>query len=160
MLKKLQTGVALLVVLASLPSLTAAGETAKVTDLGWMTGSWAGPMGAQTLEENWTQPMGSSILSFIRFTGDGQTGMIEMIVIEEEGDSLVFRVRQWLPGFVPRTTEPQTMTLAAIGERQVSFEAESGAFRRLTYSRPTAESFNIDVETRDGQTFQINLRAQ
>jgi hypothetical protein len=146
--------------LASSPFVVAA-ETARAADLAWMTGTWAGPLGDQTLEENWTQPQGGSITSLIRFTGGGETSMIEMIVIEEEGESLVFRVRQWSPGFVPRTAEPQTMFLAEIGERRVRFEAtQPGAFQSLTYSRPTAESFNIDVETGTGQGFQIQLRAQ
>ncbi len=142
-------------------SFVAAGESASVADLAWMTGTWAGPLGEQTLEENWTQPLGGSITSLVRFTGNGKTGMIEMIVIEEEEESLVFRVRQWSPGFVPRTPEPQMMVLAEIGERRVRFEAtQPGGLQSITYSRPATELFNIDVETGEGQKFQINLRAQ
>jgi len=94
----------------------------------------------------------------MRFTGTGQTGMFELIIIEEEGDTLVFRVRQWYPGFIPRSAEPMTMILTEIGERRVRFEAtEAAELRSLTYSRPAPESFNIDVETGEGQKFKINL---
>ena len=135
-----------------------AGVTARVVDLAWMAGSWTGPLGEQTLEENWTQPRGGSIASLMRFTGTGKTSMFELIIIEEEGDTLVFRVRQWYPGFTPRSAEPMTMILTEIGERRVRFEAtEAGELRSLTYSRPAPESFNIDVETGEGQKFQINL---
>ena len=161
-MKKSLIGIALLAVLAQVfPPFAEAGETASVEALAWMAGSWVGPLGEQTLEENWTQPAGGSIASLIRFTGGGETGLIELIVIEEEGESLVFRVRQWYPGFMPRSAEPQTMVLVEIGDRRVRFEAtETGELRSLTYSRPAPESFNIDVETWEGQKFQINLRAQ
>ena len=134
---------------------------ASVDDLGWMTGSWAGPFGEQTLEANWIRPEGGTIASLVRFTGENGTGMIELIIIEEVEDSLVLRVRQWFPGFVPRAPEPQTMILAEVGERRVGFASNgSGDFRTLTYSRPAPDVFNIDVETRDGDRFQLNRRPQ
>ena len=148
----------LVTTLLLLPAISMA---ATVADLAWMTGSWAGPLGEQTLEENWIAPVGGTIASVIRFTGDGATSMIELIVIEEEQGSLVLRVRQWFPGFVPRTPEPQVMALAELGDRRVSFAATgSGDFKTLTYSRPSEDSFNIDVETKDGEKFQVNLHAQ
>lgn len=157
---KLLSGVVLLAGLIPIFSpIAEASEPARVADLAWMSGSWAGPLGDQTLEENWTHPVGGSIASLIRFTGSGKTGLIELIVIEEEGGSLVFRVRQFSPGFIPRSVEPQTMLLTEIGDRRVRFEAtEPGELKSLTYTRPAPDLFNIDVETGAGQTFQINLR--
>ena len=160
MFRKLLIGVALLVVLHNSLPLAEAGETAGVADLAWMTGFWSGPFGEQTLEENWTHPLGGSIASLIRITGNDGTALIELILIEEEGESLVFRVRQWRPGFIPLSTEPQTLVLADIGDRRVRFEAtQPGELRSLTYSRPTEELLHIDVETGEGLKFQINLRA-
>ena len=151
-----------LVVLALIySSVTTAGITASVADLAWMTGSWVGPMGEQTLEENWIHPAGASIACLMRITSGGKTRVIELILIEEEEQSLVFRVRQYYPGFIPSSAEPQTMVLTEIGDRRVRFEApEPRELRSLTYSRPSEESFNIDVETREGVKFQINLHAQ
>jgi hypothetical protein len=131
----------------------------KVTDLAWMTGSWVGPFGEQTLEENWNQPAAGTIACLVRITGDGQMRMLELILIEEVDDSLLFRVRQWLPGYVPRREEVQLMTLAEIGDRRVSFDGVGDSdFKRLTYSRPTEDSFQIDVKPRQGDDFQIVLR--
>ena len=130
-----------------------------VEDLAWMTGSWVGPYGEQTLEENWIQPSGGSIACLVRITGGGQTNMVELILIEEVENSLLFRVRQWLPGFVPRRPEPQIMTLAAIADRRVSFDGTGDSdFKHLTYSRPSADTFQIDVEPREGAPFQIRLQ--
>ncbi|MCZ6710746.1 MAG: DUF6265 family protein [Gammaproteobacteria bacterium] len=134
---------------------------ATVADLAWMTGSWTGPIGEQTLEENWIRPMGGSIAAVVRFTQDGATNMTELIVIEESHGTLVFRVQQWFPGYVPRNPEPHEMALVELAENRVGFAATgAGDFKTLTYSRPSADSFNIDVETKEGVKFQINLRAQ
>jgi hypothetical protein len=134
-------------------------QSANVADLDWMTGSWIGPFGEQTLEENWSEPAGGTIACLVRMTGSGQTNMVELILIEEAEGSLLFRVRQWLPGFVPRRPEPQIMTLAGQSERSVSFDGTGDSdFLHLTYSRPSPDHFQIDVVPREGEPFQIQLR--
>ena len=140
----------------------AAGEHPSVSDLAWMTGSWAGPLGGGlTLEENWILPVDGSIASLVRMTGNGETSMVEMIVIEEENDSLVLRIQQWDPGFVPRTPGPHVLTLRELGDNRVSFEAADDAgFRSLTYSRPAPETFVIEVDMGGGQQARIELKAR
>jgi len=141
------------------PCLGHSETRASVADLAWMTGSWVGPLGEQTLEENWIAPGDGTMACVVRFTGAGKTSIYELIVIEEEGESLVFRVRQWQPGFVPLDPPGQTMALADIGERRVSFKAVGpGNFETLSYSRPTDDEFHIAVQTQDGGAFEIQLR--
>jgi len=143
------------------PRASADGVRATVADLAWMTGSWTGPMGDATLEENWIRPAGGTLAALIRISGDGATSMVELILIEEQQDSLVLRVRQWLPGFAPRSDEPWVMKLAEIAERRVGFvSAGAGDFQTLTYSRPSADSFDIDVLTKAGERIQITLHPQ
>lgn len=148
------------------PSLTGAaaaeaGVEGRVADLAWMTGSWVGPFGDRTLEEHWLQPANDSIACLVRITGGGATEMLELIVIEQADDSLVFRVRQWLPGYVPRRPEPQVMALTAIGENRVSFSGSGDVdFRTLTYSRPQPDQFHIDAVTMTGETLRLRLRAR
>ena len=135
------------------------GFAAGVADLAWMTGSWAGPAGEGTLEENWSRPLDGSIASLVRMRSNGATTMIELIVIEEENDSLVLRLQQWDPGFEPRTPGPQTMTLAGLEENSVSFEAvDEGGLAGLTFRR-AGDTFTVTVKTADGTTFPIVLKA-
>ena len=134
---------------------------AGVEELSWMTGSWTGPAGPDnTLEENWTQPADGSIASLVRMRGKGITSMVELIVVEEQGDTLIMHIQQWDPGYQPRSGGPQTMSLASMGERTVSFKADTpGGLAALTYSRPEDDTFTVDVETADGTEFQIVLKA-
>jgi len=159
-----QIGVATLVcTIAAITTFTAAADpTGKISSLSWMTGAWAGPAGpGVTLEENWIAPTGGSLASLVRMTTADATPMVELIVIEEENDTLVLRIQQWDPGFSPRTAEPQTMTLTELGERAVKFTATSaGGLKTLAYSSPTADTFNIDIETADGTPIQLQLNAR
>ena len=134
----------------------------SVTDLSWMTGSWAGPVGDdQTLEENWIHHKAGTIGALVRITGADATNMVELLVIEQKGESLVLHIQQWDPGFMARASGPQTMALTSMGEKSVAFATNKpGGLSGLAYSRPTDDTFNIDVVTGDGAKFQINLKAQ
>lgn len=134
---------------------------AGVDDLAWMTGSWAGPAGPeQTLEENWTAPADGSIGALVRMRGRGATSMVELIVIEEEGNGLTLHIQQWDPGFNPRPGGAQKMVLVAMGEQTVTFEAVTeGGLLGLTYTRPREDTFTIDVTRADGTVIALELKA-
>lgn len=151
---------AALAALLALPA-AAAGPAATVADLAWMTGSWKGAMGPGTLEENWTKPDGGSMASLVRGTGAGKTNMVELIVIEEFEGSLVLRLQQWNPGFVPRSAGPQEMRLVEIAERKVGFEATGeGGLKKLTYTRPADDTFVVSVVTAQGAAVSFELKKQ
>ena len=138
----------------------AAEDAPSISALGWMTGTWAGPVGPGELEENWTVPKAGSIQALVRMTGDGKTSMVEMIVIEEEEGSLTLRLQQWDPGFKPRTPEPSTMKLVDIGENTVAFEAISEAeIAKLRYTRD-GDNFTISIENAAGAAFDLPLTAR
>jgi hypothetical protein len=153
--------IALLALVLTAPALAADSPAAKVADLAWMSGHWEGPLAGGTLEENWAQPKSGSIASLVRQTTAEKTAMIELIVIEEENDSLVLRVQQWNPGFSPRTPGPQVMKLVESAENKVVFEATGeGGLSRLGYSRPAPDRFVISIRTAQGRDFDIPLTAK
>jgi hypothetical protein len=144
------------VLLVSVPAF-AQGPTAKVTDLAWMTGHYS----SATLEENWAEPKGGSIASLVRGMGrDGAMNMMEFIVVEEVGDSLVLRLKQWNPGMDARYDGFQVMDLTAIGENKVSFKnnGEVAGLDELSYSL-AGDTFTISVKTGQGE-FDIPLTRQ
>ena len=134
----------------------AEGPPATVSDLAWMTGHYAGNTGNGTLEENWAEPEGGSMAALVRSTGDGATNMIELIVIEEEGDSLTLRLKQWDPGMEPRAEGFQVMELMEIGDKKVVFKnSGAGGLEQLAYSL-VGDEFTISVQTAQG-AFDIPL---
>ncbi len=143
-----------LVLLVSAPAL-AQGPSATVADLAWMTGHYSN----DSLEENWAEPKGGSIASLVRGTGNGATNMIELIVVEEDGDSLTLRLKQWDPGMAPRAEGFQVMELIEIGNQKVVFKnvGEVG-LQQLGYSL-SGDTFTISVTTAQG-SFDIPLTRQ
>jgi len=146
-----------LAVLVSYPA-QAAGPAATIAELDWMTGNYAADLGGTQLEENWIKAEGGSIAAMVRMTGNGTTGMFEMITIEEVDGSLVLHIQQWDPGFQPRTDEPQRMELSEIGDNRVQFVATSeGGMAALGYSKQ-GNTFTIHVGQESGQTVDIPLQ--
>lgn len=131
----------------------------QIADLHWMAGSWVGQLGPQTIEETWLPAHSGTIAAVVRFTQGGATQIAELIVIEQAAESLVFRVRQFVSQMAPRDPPGQTLRLADIGERHVTFSGVGDSeFTRLTYSRPAVDRFVIDVELRAGGAFQLAMK--
>lgn len=134
-----------------------AGPDATIDDLGWMTGSWAGALGPNTLEENWLTPKDGAIAAMVRMSGNGTTSMYEVIVIEEKDGSLEMSIQQWGPGFTPRSEAAQKMELTEIGDKMVKFTAiTEGSMSVLEYRRPTDTTFTIGT----GRDEPFTLQAQ
>ena len=140
----------------------AAGPSAKIEQLSWMTGNWAGALGPNQLEENWIAVEGRSLAAMVRMTGGDATSMFEMITIEEEAGSLVLHIQQWDPGFKPRTSGAQRMELREITASSVLFDAigDEGGMKSLGYSYPENDVFMIHVEQASGAKIDINLSAR
>ncbi|MCC5870800.1 MAG: hypothetical protein JJU22_00230 [Gammaproteobacteria bacterium] len=152
----LRSLVGLLTVVAM--SAVADGVPGRVADLGWMAGYWKGPFGEDTLEEHWMHPSDDTVVGSVRVTRDGVTRIKEFIVIEQAGDTLLFRVSQFQPGMKPIHDEPPIMTLTEIGDRRVAFESAGGfVFRTLAYSRPEEDRFVIEAELATGEPLQLKL---
>lgn len=134
---------------------------ARIDQLDWMTGNWAGAIGPNQLEENWIATEGGSIAALVRVTGEGATSMFEMITIEESDGTLVLHLQQFDPGFQPRTITAQEMVLEAISTDSVRFRAVAeGGMPSLGYSRPDADTFVVHVGRPDGSTLDIPLAAR
>ncbi len=124
-----------------------------------MTGHYQGDTGNGTLEENWAEPDGGSIASLVRSTAGGATNMIALIVVEETGNSLTLRLKQWDPGMKPRADGFQVMELIEIGDKKVRFtNTGEGGLQQLGYSL-VGDQFTISVKTAQGE-FDIPLTRQ
>jgi len=144
-----------------LPASALSEEQVRVTDLGWLTGSWDGQMGPAVLEENWSLPRAGTIASLVRQTGPDGMGMVEMVYIEESNGTLDLYLQQWDTGFKSRTPGAQKMTMSEITENSVTFRAvDEGGLAQLKYSRPSIDAFQIDVVTAGDQEITIKLSPQ
>lgn len=133
--------------------------SATIDDLAWMQGRWIGPMGDAQLEETWLPPTAGTMVAAVRMSGGGKTAMVELIVIEQQGDDLVLRLQQFSPAYEPRFSPAQALRMTAQDERSVTFEATGpGGLKRITYTRPEHDRFNIHVLLTEGTELVAHLR--
>ena len=134
-----------------------ASEKPVISNLTWMTGSWAGDIGGPTLEENWTEAKAGSIASLVRITSPQGTAMVEIVNIQEMEGTLVLHIQQWDPGFVARA-DVQKMVLESMGHQSVSFTAaSSGGLKKLGYSLTEEGQFLVQVTTAEDQEMTLLL---
>jgi hypothetical protein len=138
-----------------------AAPPAKIADLAWMTGTWAGNLGPNTLEENWIKPANGAIAAMVRMSGPNGVSMWEVITIEEKNGSLAMSIQQWGSGFEPRTPVAQKLELAEIGDKHVKFKAVTeGSMTSLAYSRSADNTFSIEMGQPNGNVAKLALKAR
>ena len=131
----------------------------KISDLSWMKGHWGGAVGNTYLEETWTHPRSGTMTAAVRMTAGETTVMNELIIIAEENDTLVLRLRQFDTLFEPRTGV-EVMEMVSMTENSVHFKAiKEGGLQTITYTRPTESKFKIEVLLTEGTTFVADLEA-
>jgi predicted enzyme related to lactoylglutathione lyase len=125
----------------------------KVADLAWMTGTWVRQEHGSHLEEIWTAPQDGAMLGTFRWHRDGKPWMYELMSIQEEDGTLVFRLRHFDAKFTPwEKREPLKYTFEIASENEVTFEKamkdEPG------HTHPQRIVFRHDPE---GNTYSVKL---
>ena len=131
----------------------------SVADLQFMKGRWAGPLGPGTLEETWNDPKAGTMVAVVRMSSAQGTVFVELIIISEENDTLVLRLRQFSPDYEPRTPGIQKMTMASQTDHSITFTSDSDeGLKKLTYTRVSENEFTLDGVTVQGP-FKAELQA-
>jgi hypothetical protein len=139
-----------------------AGPPAQIDQLHWLTGNWIGKIRSDEIEENWLAPEGGSIIAMVRIRSSADsTSEYEVVLIEEEGDTLVLSVNQFGRGLVFDRDVPQKMELVEITDNSVSFrDPERNGFASIRYTRVDEENFQIYVVRADGSIADIPMKAR
>ena len=130
----------------------------SIDRLGWLEGSWAGPISGGVLEEKWLYPKANTMAAIVRLTKEDQTEFVELIKIEQVRDSLELRLRLFDSELKPRLTEPRVHRATTQGPHSVTFHGVSpNAHRLLHYELTAPGQFLIRLETKDGEKVEIHL---
>ena len=132
-------------------------QAATLADLHWMVGAWAGPLGPQTVEEDWSAPAGGTMSTMVRLSSATETIMIELIVIREENESLILHLRQFSPSLM--LVLSQDMPLESLSSERVAFAGPvDDAIKMLAYRNISPEQMEVDVTVADGTVLTAKLR--
>jgi len=70
----------------------------KIAEFSWLTGYWRFEAEGAVWEDIWSAPEGDSLVAMSRWVQRGKTRLYELIVIEEEEDGMVLRLRHFSRG--------------------------------------------------------------
>ena len=130
----------------------------SIDRLDWLEGSWAGPISGGVLEEKWLHPKANTMAAIVRLTKGDQTEFVELIKIEQVGDTLELRLRLFDSELKPRLTEPRVHRATTQSPNSVTFRGVSpNAHQLLHYELTAPGRFLIRLETKDGEKAEIVL---
>ena len=139
-------------------------ELSPIDGLEWLSGCWVmGEGGAEGeyLEETWSPAREDALVGCFRWSRGGEVWLYEIMVIEVEGDSLVFRLRHFDRGLKPWASEadgPLTYPLAELASGRVVFEnPERDSPRRFVYERE-GDRLSVSIEGANGEATPLLFR--
>jgi hypothetical protein len=99
----------------------ASSQAFEAADLAWMTGTWVRQQNGDHLEEIWTAPQNGALLGTFRWHRDGKPWMYELMTIQEESGTLMFRLRHFDAALKPWEKETAlTYTFERASENEVT----------------------------------------
>ncbi len=163
------TPTAMLIVTAALTFVSAdcqaqAAGGWSIEDLSWIAGHWAGDVEALGghAEESWLAPAGGAMSGVFRLVSGGKARVFELLLIEQEGEDILFRFKHVGAGWDPWEEEPLTYRLVRLEGQHAFFdnlggEPVEGTPKSFSYARPEEDRLVVKVEGWDGESFELRM---
>lgn len=103
---------------------------ARIEQLAWLTGQWAGTGLGGQIEEGFSAPKAGAIVGYFRMTMEGKPGFYEFESVVETGETLVFHVVHFNPDMTTWEKKDETTQF-----KLVAVEGQTAYFSGLTLSR-------------------------
>lgn len=136
----------------------------SIEDLSWMAGHWSGEQEALGghAEEGWFAPDGGAMSGVFRLVSGGEARVFELLLIEQEGEDVLFRFKHVGPGWEPWEEKPLTYRLTRLEGRYAFFdnvggEPRQGTPKAFSYARPEEHTLVVNIEGWDGGTIELRM---
>jgi hypothetical protein len=122
----------------------------NIKDLSFMAGKWATKSEWGDMEENWSEPMGNSMMCSYRCVKDGKVIFYEFIVIEQIESGPVMKLRHFSPGNIgwEEKDKPYEYPLMFLEPDRARFERPDKK-TALTFERTSKDKMNVILERQD-----------
>ena len=125
-------------------------KKATVKDLSFMSGPWHQKSDWGDLEEYWSDANGESMVSSFRCVKDGKALFYEFVVIEQEGNIPVMKMRHFNRGSIGWEDKkaPLLFPLTELKEKLAVFTMTDKSVK-LSYQRDSDKSLTVILEEKD-----------
>jgi hypothetical protein len=135
---------------------TAPKAKAALAQVAWIAGPWRGMLGDRQIEQHWMTPAANSMVAMYRSIQGERATLYELLAIEQDGESLMLRIKHFAPGagLAGREEKDQSIdhALVRVDGRTAVFEGTGANPSRVTFTGPNPDTLTITVERmRDGK---------
>jgi hypothetical protein len=137
---------------------------ATLEQVAWIAGPWVGTLGDRRIEQHWMAPAANSMVAMYRSIQKDRATLYELLAIEQDGESLMLRIKHFAPGagLAGREAKDEAIehALVRVDGRTAVFEG-TGAENpsRVIFTSPDADTLTITVERmRDGKLVPTDFR--
>jgi hypothetical protein len=137
---------------------------ATLDQVAWIAGPWRGMLGDRQIEQHWMAPAANSMVAMYRSIQNDRATLYELLAIEQDGESLMLRIKHFAPGagLAGREAKDESNdhALVRVDGRTAIFEG-TGATNppRVTFTSPDPDTLTITVERmRDGKLASTDFR--
>lgn len=98
--------------------------SATLADVSWISGNWKGQAFGGEVEENWSKPLGDSMMATFKLVKDGKVSFYEIEIIREINKTLVLQLKHFNNDLKGWETKNETVDfpLVKITETAVYFD--------------------------------------
>jgi hypothetical protein len=123
---------------------------ARVNQLTFMSGTWIQKKEWGDMEEFWGEPLGDSMISSFRVVKDGKAAFYEFVVIEEQNQVPVFKMRHYNRGSISweEKDKPLLFYLVGIEKNKADFELKDKSVR-ITYQLVSPNKLDVILIEKD-----------
>ncbi|MEQ9423576.1 MAG: DUF6265 family protein [Cyclobacteriaceae bacterium] len=125
-------------------SLTFGQDKVSIEDFAWLSGHWIGDGFGGVSEEIWGEPMAGTMVGLFRHLNDGKPNFAEFFQINEEGDSIRFRLKHFNPDMTGWETKEDYVEFPFI-----SVEPGKAVFKGLTYELVSENQMVVTLKLRN-----------
>lgn len=124
----------------------------EIKSLAFMAGKWKTHSAWGDMEENWSEPMGNSMMCAYRCVKDGKVVFYEFIVIEQTDTGPVMKLRHFSPGNIgwEDKDKPYEYPLTFLETDKARFERPDKK-TALTFYRTGPEKMQVILERQDDE---------
>lgn len=130
-----------------------ASPQASIQDVAWIAGNWTGEIWGGRFEENWSAPSAGSMMASFKFIKDNQVSFYELITIQEQGQSLVIKLKHFSHDLKGWEAKEQSVDFPL-----VKIESNAVYFNGYTFKKVSDDQIHVFVVVdSDGQQQEVKF---
>ncbi|MBT8259610.1 MAG: hypothetical protein KJO49_14110 [Bacteroidia bacterium] len=125
----------------------------KLENISWIAGNWTGKAFGGIVEENWSEPMGDSMMASFRVIKDGKVMFYEIEIIRQLENTLILQLKHFNNDLTGWETKNETIDWPLIAVYKNKVEFEGMTFINVNENRMDVL---VDLEN-DGQVSTLKI---